>query len=87
MDIQRYRRRESTSPMRVNLVERGKPVSLLRKKGKEAVRPTDGGAGRGVGKSEGRPVMGRIRVGNITRRESGLTSLRCLGTRTTEESI
>jgi len=24
---------------------------------------------------------------NITRRESGLTSLRCLGTRTTEESI
>ena len=24
---------------------------------------------------------------NITRRESGLTSLRCLGTRTTEESV
>src|SRR5215813_14272192 len=29
MDTQRSRRRESTSPMRVNLVERGKPVSLL----------------------------------------------------------
>jgi hypothetical protein len=29
MDIQRYRRRESTSPVLVNLVERGKPVSLL----------------------------------------------------------
>ena len=29
MDTQRSRRREGTSPMRVNLVERGKPVSLL----------------------------------------------------------
>ena len=29
MDIPRYRRIESTSPMRVNLVERGKPVSFL----------------------------------------------------------
>ena len=29
MDMQRSRRRESTSPVRVNLVERGKPVSLL----------------------------------------------------------
>ena len=29
MDIQRSRRRESTSPVLVNLVERGKPVSLL----------------------------------------------------------
>src|SRR6266436_2653136 len=62
MDMQRYRRIESTSPMRVNLVERGKPVSFLSKKGREAVRPTNGGAGMGVGKSEGRPVTGRIRV-------------------------
>src|SRR5919201_1388731 len=62
MDTQRSRRRESTSPVRVNLVERGKPVSLLSQTGKKAVRPTDGDAGRGVGKSEGRPVMGRIRV-------------------------
>jgi hypothetical protein len=29
MDIQHYRRTESTSPVLVNLVERGKPVSLL----------------------------------------------------------
>jgi hypothetical protein len=27
------------------------------------------------------------RLGNITRRASGQTSLRCLGTRTTEESV
>ncbi len=26
-------------------------------------------------------------IGNMTRRESGQTSLRCLGTRTTEESV
>ena len=29
MDSQRYRRTESTSPVRVNRVERGKPVSSL----------------------------------------------------------
>jgi hypothetical protein len=29
MDTQRYRRTESTSPVRVNRVERGKPVSSL----------------------------------------------------------
>jgi hypothetical protein len=29
MHRQHYRRTESTSPMRVNLVERGKPVSFL----------------------------------------------------------
>ena len=34
----------------------------FRKKGREAVRPTDDGAGKGVGKSERRPVAGRIRV-------------------------
>src|SRR3989442_14073268 len=62
MDIQRYRRIESTLPMRVNLVEHGKPVSFLSQKGREAVRPTNGGAGMWVGKSEGRPVTGRIRV-------------------------
>ncbi len=28
MDSQRFRRTESTSPIRVNLAERGKPVSL-----------------------------------------------------------
>jgi hypothetical protein len=29
MDSQRYRRTESTSPIRVNRAERGKPVSFL----------------------------------------------------------
>ena len=62
MDTQRYRRTERTSPMRVNRTERGKPVALLCTKGKKAVRPPDGGAGRGVGKSDGRPGVGRIRV-------------------------
>ena len=40
-------------------------VSLYRscrKTGRKAVRPSDDGAGKGVGKSEGRPVMGRIRA-------------------------
>ena len=39
MDTQRYRRTESTSPIRVNLVERGKPVSLLL--GREESRKAD----------------------------------------------
>ena len=63
------------------------PYRSFRKEGREAARPTNGDAGKGVGKSECRPAMGRIRVVNITRRESELTSLRCLDTRTMEESI
>ena len=35
------------------------PYRSCRKTGKKAVRPTDGDAGKGVGKSEGRPVTGR----------------------------
>ena len=38
------------------------PYRSFRKKGRKVVRPTQGGAGRGVGKSERRPVVGRIRV-------------------------
>jgi hypothetical protein len=38
------------------------PYCSCRKTGKKAVRPTEGDAGKGVGKSEGCPVMGRIRV-------------------------
>src|SRR5262249_17282205 len=34
------------------------PYRSFQKEGKEVVRPTEGGAGKGVGKSEGRPVMG-----------------------------
>ena len=33
VDTQRYRRTESTSPILVNLVERGKPVSFLSHEG------------------------------------------------------
>ena len=33
--------------------------------GREAARSTDGGAGRGVGKSEGHPVIGWIRVAPV----------------------
>ena len=61
-DTQHSRRTESTSPVLVNRVERGKPVALLAKEGRESARPTDGDAGPGVGKSEGRPVAGRRRV-------------------------
>jgi hypothetical protein len=38
------------------------PYRSFRTKGKKAVRPPDGDAGLGVGKSESRPVAGRIRV-------------------------
>ena len=38
------------------------PYRSCRKTGKKAVRLTEGDAGKGVGKSEGHPVMGRIRV-------------------------
>ncbi len=38
------------------------PYRSFRKEGRKVVRPTDGGAGRGVGKSEGRLVMRRILV-------------------------
>ena len=42
MDTTRYRRIESTSPVMVNLVERGKPVSLL-PKGREEGRKANPG--------------------------------------------
>src|SRR4030095_1858293 len=61
------------------------------RKGREVARPTNGSAGRGVGKSEGHPVMGWIRVAPVTGQHHPTrkrqTSLRCLGTRTREESI
>jgi hypothetical protein len=40
-------------------------------KGREAARPTDGGAGRGVGKSECHPVMGWIRVATSPDAQAG----------------
>src|SRR5215510_5066603 len=47
------------------------PYRSCRKTGRKAVRPTDGGAGKGVGKSEGRPVMGRIRVATSPDAQAG----------------
>jgi hypothetical protein len=47
------------------------PYRSFRKEGKEVVRPSDGGAGKGVGKSEGRPVMGRIRVATSPDAQAG----------------
>ena len=90
MDTQGYRRIERTSPIRVNLGERGKPVSLLL--GREESRKADQRrCGYGGGKKRmpscNETDTGRAScIGNMTRRASGQTSLRCLGTRTTEES-
>ena len=87
MDIQRYRRTESTSPILVNLVERGKPVSFLSQEREESRKANQWRCGYGGGKKR-RPSCNGADTGcNITRRESGQTSLRCLGTRTMEESI
>ena len=86
MDIPRSRRTESTSPILVNLAERGKPVLLLyvREGGRKANR---GRCGYGGGKKRMPPCNGVDTGCNMTRRASGQTSLRCLGTRTTEESV
>ena len=62
MDTQRYRRIESTSPVRSTLWNVVSPYRSFGKEGRKVARPTQGDAGRGVGKSEGRPVTGRIRV-------------------------
>ena len=87
MDMQRYRRIESTSPIRVNLVERGKPVSFLSQDREGSRKADQWRYGYGGGKKR-RPSCNGTDTGcNITRRESEQTSLRCLGTRTMEESI
>ena len=68
-------------------MERGKPVTLPTQ-GKQAARYATGLRVEEEGGSECRPVIGRIRVepsGEITRRESGLTSLWCLRTRPSEQ--
>ncbi len=87
MDIQRYRRTESTSPVLINLVERGKPVSLLSQEREESRKANQQRCGYGGGKKR-RPSCNwtdtgcACLTGNMTRRASGQTSLRCLGTRT-----
>jgi len=47
------------------------PYRSFWKEGKEVVRPTDGGAGKGVGKSEGHPVMGWIWVATSPDAQAG----------------
>ncbi len=87
MDMQRYRRIESTSPIRVNLVERGKPVSFLSQEREGSRKADQWRCGYGGGKKRMPSCNGTDTGWNITRRESEQTSLRCLGTRTPEESI
>ena len=92
MDMQGYRRIERTFPVRVNLGERGKPVSLLPKGREESRKINRWRCGYGGGKKRTLSCHGTdtgcaSQIGKITRRESGQTSLRCLGTRTTEESV
>jgi hypothetical protein len=50
MDTERYRQKESTSPMLVNLVERGKPVSLLSQEREESRKADQRRCGYGGGK-------------------------------------
>ena len=86
VDSQRYRRTESTSPVTVTLVERGKPVSFLLKGREGSRKANQRRCGYGGGKKQRPSCHGTDTGCNMTRRESGQTSLRCLGTRTTEES-
>ena len=73
--------------MRVNLVERGKPVSFLSQEREGSRQADPWRCGYGGGKKR-RPSCNGTDTGcNITRRESEQTSLRCLGTRTMEEAI
>ena len=87
MDTQRYRRIESTSPVAVHLVERGKPVSFLSPERERSRKADQRWGGYGGGKKRMPPCHGADTGCNMTRRESGQTSLRCLGTRTTEELV
>ena len=92
MDTQRSRRTESTSPVRVTLGERGKPIALLsrdREESREADRRRCGerGGKKRTPSCHGTETGCAWHAGNLTRRESGQTSLRCLGPRTTEEAV
>jgi hypothetical protein len=61
MHRQHYRRTESTSPMRVHLVERAKLVSFLSPEREESRQADQRRCGYRGGQSEGRLVMRRIR--------------------------
>jgi hypothetical protein len=87
MDTTRYRRIESTSPDPVNRAERGKPVSLLLKGREEGRKANPGRGGYGGGKKRTPSCNGTDTGGNIPRRASALTSLRCGWTRALDEPI
>ena len=73
--------------MRVNRVERGKPVSFLSQEREGSRQADPWRCGYGGGKKRRPSCNGTDTGWNITRRASAQTSLRCLGTRTMEESI
>lgn len=78
VDKNGHRRRESDLTHLVTQDEHGKPVMLPRQAGREPQGVPKAWRVREEGKSEGRPVMGRIGVAvqtNITPCESGQTSL------------
>ena len=77
MDTQGYRRIERTSPVRVTLGERGKPVWLLSQEREESCKANQRWCGYGGGKKRTPSCNGMDTGCNITRRESGQTSLRC----------
>src|SRR5207237_392654 len=87
MDTTRYRRIESISPVAVNLVERGQPVSLLLQ-GREESRQADQGRGGYGGGTKRTPSCHGMDTGcDMTWRASELTSLRCGWTRDLEEPM
>src|SRR3989442_4776464 len=87
MDNQRYRRIESTSPMRVNRVERGKPVSFLSQEREGSRQADPWRCGDGGGEKRKPSCNGTETGWNINRRASAQTFLRCLGTRNIDVSI
>ena len=75
------RRKGTDLTYRVISVEQGKSVTLL-ERGREAARPIDGDADNRSEKKQmslcnGADIGCVIHIGNITGRESGLTSPRC----------
>ena len=58
MDTQRYRRIESTAPVAVNLVERGKPVSFLSQERGRSRKADQRWCGYGGGKKRMPPCNG-----------------------------
>ena len=78
-----HRRRGQTSPVQVH--RRNVVSPTFSQKGKRTVRQADGTAGKRGWRKRRPPVTRRIGVN--APRESGQTSIWCLDTKTTEESV